>query len=484
MTLAKLSNLFKAIRLIGAFVFGGLIGLWLILVVLGIGLVGIIRHYQGQVYPGVFLDDHPMAGKTTAELGEFIDQKSKEINDRRVIFYWQNGPDSQEKRYEFSPSMIDFQLDKEGIINTLMGIGRAQTGWRNFLELYRLLVLPIKVNPIFKYSEEKLGQAVMAISTEVDRPVQDALFEFNRLAGSDQGKVVNFQASKEGRAVDSGEVESLVILAFKQTRPEKNIALDLPVETIYPKIATAQSNSLGIKERLAEGESFFQDSIPSRVHNLVLAASYLHGIVIAPEEVFSFAQRIGDISAATGYKPAYVIREKKTVLEDGGGVCQVSTTIFRAALNAGLPIVERQPHYYRVGYYEQGNYPPGLDATVYPPSPDLKFKNDTSGYILIQTKVDQAKKRLAFEFYGTADGRKVEMTKPVIHSQTAPPEPIYIDEPSLKTGVVKRMDTAHWGAKVSFKRKVINADGTIKEEREFWSNYVAWPAVYQRGTGQ
>jgi len=158
--------------------------------------------------------------------------------------------------------------------------------------------------------------------------------------------------------------------------------------------------------------------------------------------------------------------------------------LFRAALNAGLPIVERKAHYYRVGFYEQGGYPPGLDATVYPPSPDLKFKNDTPAHILIQTIVDKEAKRLVFQLYGTSDGRRVEISKPVIHSQIPPPEPVYIDEPSLPAGVIKRIDSAHWGAKVSFTRKVFNADGSLKEEQTFWSNYVAWPAVFQRGVRQ
>jgi len=476
MTLPKFLKCYKKLKPVFFFIVGGLIGLWVILVALSLSLVGIIRRYEGKVYPGVFVYGNLMAGKTASQLEEFLEEKEKEIEAQKVVFYWKN---NEEKRYEFTPSMIEFQLDKSGMINELMTKGRTEGGTKNFLELYRRLIFSIEVKPSFKYSQEKLNQLVLPIETEVNRPVQDALFEFKN------GKVVNFQVSKEGRAVDSEQVKSLIVLAFSRAKPVQSLlALDLPVKTVYPQIATVQTNSLGIKEKLAEGESFFKDSIPGRVHNIILAASYLHGVVIAPGEVFSFAKRIGTISAETGYKQAYVIREKKTVLEDGGGVCQVSTTMFRAALNAGLPIVERQAHYYRVGFYEQGGYPPGLDATVYPPSPDLKFKNDTNSYILIQTNIDQPNKRLAFEFYGTSDGRRVEIGKPVIHSQTSPPEPIYVDEPSLKAGVVKRLDTAHWGAKVSFLWKVFNTDGSVKESREFWSNYVPWPAVYQRGVGQ
>lgn len=452
---------------------------------LTISVLGIKDKYQGKVYPGVYLFTESMAGKTIEQLEEFLTKKEAEINQRKVILYWQNPPAGGEKRWEIIPQMIDFSLDWQATINELMAKGRADSGLANWEELYRLLILPIKIKPTFKYNREKLEATISQMANEVNRPVQDALFEFNPSASSGQDKVTNFQISKEGREVDGGQVKTLIILAYNQSDLEGQLlALDLPVKTVLPQVTTSETNQLGIKELLAEGESFFKDSIPGRVHNIILASSYLHGIVIPPGETFSFAKKIGTISAEVGYQQAYVIKEKKTILEDGGGVCQVSTTMFRAALNAGLPIVERQAHYYRVGFYEQGGYPPGLDATVYPPSPDLKFKNDTPAYILIQTVIDKEAKRLAFQIYGTSDGRKTEITKPVIHSQTAPPEPIYVDEPNLKIGVVKRIDTAHWGAKVSFTRKVFSASGGLKEEKEFWSNYVPWPAVYQRGIGQ
>lgn len=458
------------------FILGGLVGGLILFLVLTAAVFSVKSKYQGRVYPGVFIFGSSVSGKNVGQLEDFLTEKEKKIAEQKVVFFWSN---NGEKRWEITPKMIDWSLDRQATINELLVKGRTNEEWLGFLEIYRLLIFPLEAKPSFKCDQGKLETAVAQIAIEVDRPVQDALFEFRA------GKVINFQVSKEGREVDRSQVKTLVVLAFSRFLEEKSlIALDLPVRTITPKVTTAQTNRLGIKELLAEGESFFKDSIPSRVHNIILASSYLHGVVISPGETFSFAKKIGDISAETGYKQAYVIKERKTILEDGGGVCQVSTTMFRAALNAGLPIVERQPHYYRVGFYEQGGYPPGLDATVYPPSPDLKFKNDTPAYILIQTVIDKGAKRLAFQLYGTSDGRRVEVAKPVIHSQTPPPEPIYVDEPSLRAGIIKRIDVAHWGAKVSVTRKVLNADGELKEEKVFWSNYVVWPAVYQRGVGQ
>ena len=458
-----------------SFFLGSLAGLLILLLFLTGAAFWVKASYKDKVYPGIFVFDQPVSGKSVDQLEEFFQAKEKEFNQRKMSFYWSHNGD---KSWSLTPAQINFGFDRQATINDLMALGRKGNQLENLASTYRLLVFPLSVKPTFTFDQESLNSFLNQISAEVDRPVQDALFEFK------EGRVSEFQVSKEGRQVDQNQLRSLISLAFSQAQwQKKELALDLPVKTIEPEVTTDKSNRLGIRELLGEGESFFLDSISSRVHNIILASSYLNGIVIGPGENFSFTQKIGDISAATGYQQAWIIRDSKTLLEDGGGVCQVSTTLFRAALNSGLPIVERQPHYYRVGYYEQGGYPPGLDATVYPPSPDLKFKNDTSNYILIQMVLDKDKKRLAFQIYGTSDNRRVELEEPIIHSQTPPPDPVYLDEPTLPAGVVKRLDTAHWGAKVSVTRTVWNQDGTQKEQKTWWSNYVPWAAVYQRGTG-
>jgi vancomycin resistance protein YoaR len=259
-------------------------------------------------------------------------------------------------------------------------------------------------------------------------------------------------------------------------------AIELPVITTEPAIKTENVNGLGIKELLGKGESTFHGSIASRKHNIALTAGRLNGILVAPSEIFSFNQAVGDISAATGYQTAYIIKDGRTMLGDGGGVCQDSTTMFRAILNAGLPIIERHPHSYRVTYYEQ-NAPPGLDATVYAPSVDLKFKNDTPGYILIQTKVDINKNYLVVELYGSSDGRKATVSNVRLWAQVPPPADLYQDDPTLAAGVIKQVDWKAWGAKAAFDWKVVR-NNEVLQEKTFYSNYQPWQAVYLRGTRQ
>lgn len=476
MTLHKFLKHFKFLKLVVAFLIGAIIGAGILLVLSIATIIQVKKQYLNRVYPGVFLYSTSVSGKTQEEFDDFLSQRENKINNGKIIFVHKN---NGERHWEIIPQMIDFSLDRESMARRAFSKGRTSTGGENLLEIYRLLLFPETIEPAITYNSGKLQSIIDQMVLEIDRPMQNALFEFKN------NKVTSFQQSKEGRAVNRDEVESLILLAFSQeTLNKEAIALDLPVINILPQTTTGSSNDLGIKELLGEGESFYKDSISSRIHNVILATSYLHGVVIPPGETFSFSEKIGTISAETGYQPAYVIKQGKTILDDGGGVCQVSTTVFRAALNAGLPITERHAHYYRVAYYEQGGYLPGLDATVYPPSPDLKFKNDTPAYVLIQTEIDKEKQRVVFRFYGTADGRKVEMKKPVIHSQALPPDPIYVDDPTLPVGVLKKVDSAHSGAKVSFTRKVMAADGKILEDKEYWSSYTPWPAVYQRGTKQ
>jgi vancomycin resistance protein YoaR len=318
---------------------------------------------------------------------------------------------------------------------------------------------------------EKIDSYLKSLSSEVDQPVKEGQFQFD----SNTKRVTAFVPSQEGRALDKEKLVSLINLALNG-QGSKNI--ELPVKIVSPKITTDSVNNLGIKELIGKGVSNFAGSIPNRAYNVGLTATKINGVLIAPGETFSFINTVGDPTGANGFKQAYVIKEGRTVLDDGGGVCQDSTTLFRAVLNAGLPIIERTAHAYRVGYYEQG-FPPGLDATTYYPTVDFKFKNDTNSHILIQAYTSGT--TLTVDLYGTPDGRVSSVTTPIISSQTAPPPELRQDDPTIPKGVVKQVDWAAWGANVSFKRTVTRNGETLVDET--WrSNYKPWQAIYLVGT--
>lgn len=319
---------------------------------------------------------------------------------------------------------------------------------------------------------ESYEQLLKEIKPQVETDPKDAVLVF------ENNKVNDFKPEVVGAVID--------IPAFKDKLTNGLLAgeettIEIPVILSYPKIKAGDINNLGIKELIGTGKSSFSHSIPGRVFNVNLAASRIKGTVVAPGEEFSFNNSVGEISKSTGYQSAYVISGGKTVLGDGGGVCQVSTTVFRAALDAGLPITERKAHAYRVGYYEQDSSP-GIDATIFSPSADLKFLNDTGHHILIQTTVDVKNLTMKVEIFGTSDGRKSTISKPKISDQTPPPPTLYVDDPTLPIGTMKQVDWSAWGAKVSFDYKV-EKNGVVTYEKTFFSNYQPWQAIYMKGVG-
>lgn len=321
--------------------------------------------------------------------------------------------------------------------------------------------------------DTKISELTRSIASDIDQLPKNAQFVF------ENGKVSTFQPAVEGRQVDQ---QKLLIDLGKSIilDPSKNVVINIPVKISQPSIKTEDVNTFGIKELIGRGASNFSGSAAERVNNIKLASSRINGTLITPGEIFSFNQTVGEISAASGYSSAYIISKGRTILGEGGGVCQVSTTIFRAAVYSGLGLVERHAHAYRVAYYEKGGHKVGLDATIYSPSVDLKFKNDTGNYILVQSYIKGLE--LFFDFYGTKDGREILVSNPSVSNVIPAPEELNEPDPTLPAGTKKQVDFAAVGATVSVKRTVTKG-GQILYNDNFYSRYRPWQAIYKIGTG-
>lgn len=250
------------------------------------------------------------------------------------------------------------------------------------------------------------------VAPAINQPAIDARFTLSQVEGEQARgslpRVTQFAVPQTGQQLDVDRTTSH--LAATLARFERVVPLAVDVTT--PQITdNTDIESLGLTSLLAVGESDFAGSPKNRSHNIKVGAQRFHGLLIPPGEEFSFNRYLGPVSKAAGFLPELVIKQNVTTPELGGGLCQVSTTAFRAALNAGLEITARRSHAYVVRYYGQ----PGLDATIYPPSTDLRFVNNTPGYILIQTNVEDTK--LTFSFWGTNDGRQVAIAGPVVYDR-------------------------------------------------------------------
>lgn len=284
-----------------------------------------------------------------------------------------------------------------------------------------------------------------------------------KISQDEKGKVVFEGEGKEGSQIEYNEIPKLVEAALIDETASPTI--EVPVRKIPNEIEISENlQKQGIKDLLTTGYTTYYGSPVNRMYNIKNGVSKFQGILIPQGATFSFNKILGKVDGSTGYRKELVIKPEGTIPEYGGGICQVSTTMYRAALYAGLPIVERNPHSYLVMYYAQvGGH--GLDSTIYPGASDLKFINDTPAPILVQAYARDAE--AYFKFYGTSDGRTVTLEGPKILSRSSEGGVEKIKTTHLPPGVEKLVEKAHPGMQTLWTRIIrfaANPDGTPGKE--------------------
>jgi vancomycin resistance protein YoaR len=321
-------------------------------------------------------------------------------------------------------------------------------------------------------NQAKMTAYVDELAKQIDQPPRDGRFDFDPVMGT----LTPIITSQDGRSLNT--TETVRLISAQAVTDQRQVLL--PVTITKPQVATENAESLGIKELIGEATTYFKGSSQGRMHNIQVAASRFHGLVIPPGETFSFNEHLGEVSAATGYEESIIIWGDRSAVGIGGGVCQVSTTAFRAAFWGGYPITERWAHGYRVGWYEP---PVGMDATVYSHQIDFKFVNDTPYCLLIETETDLAAGTVTFRFYSTKTGRTVEMEGPFEANAVSHGPDVYREDPTLPKGKTKQIDWAHDGVDVTVYRIVKGGDEILWKET-FFSRYRPWQAVYLVGIGE
>lgn len=247
---------------------------------------------------------------------------------------------------------------------------------------------------------KKLKNSLDDIAKTIDRPYSNAELET-------RGKwAIKFRREKKGYEVKRQQTFDKFINNLLHSPPIKTTYII--ADTAYPEITLQETNQLGINRKIGSGNSNFSGSPNNRIHNIKIATNKFEGLILEPEEEFSFNEILGEVDKENGFLPELVIKDGRLIAEYGGGVCQVSTTLFRAVVNSGLDVTERQSHSFPVEYYN----PQGFDATVYSPRPDFKFINNTPQHLMIYPEVSGHK--LFFRIYGTDDDRKIEVKGPYI----------------------------------------------------------------------
>lgn len=347
-----------------------------------------------------------------------------------------------------------------------------------------LLVERVPVNGGAQYqvslNATTLGPFLEGLAASLDRNPENARFTFN-----DETRQLDLiQSAVIGRRLDVGG--SIAAIQQQALQGEHNIPLTL-INTPPAVGNDASAESLGISELVVEQTTYFRGSSAERIQNIQTAAARFHGLLVAPGEEFSMADALGDISLENGFQEALIISNGRTIKGVGGGVCQVSTTLFRTVFFAGYPIIERYAHAYRVYYYEQSAYGydsnmAGLDATVFVPLVDFKFTNDTPYWLLMETYVNEGARRLTWKFYSTNDGRTVDWNTSGPRDVVPAPDPLFQENPDLEPGEIKQVDWSADGANVTVTRLVERAGQELYNDT-FTTHYKAWQAVCEYGPG-
>jgi len=321
-------------------------------------------------------------------------------------------------------------------------------------------------------NEADVAAFVKTIAQQVERAPQDGQFRWD-------GKAIVFtRDGLDGLHVD----QAVAVRTIMQAASEDSRDVVIPVTIARPTVSSSRLASMGIKDLVGVGSSKYSGSSPERANNVKVAAGKLHHTLIQPGAVFSFLESLGPITTENGYLEGLTIQGDATVPGIGGGVCQISTTMFRAAFWGGLPIVERHQHAYRVTYYEQDGSPVGFDAAVYDPGVDFRFKNDTGSPLLVHVTVDEQTKVVTFRLFGEVTGREIKLTSSRANERPAPDAAPDVPDPKLPLGQRKQ---AEWKADGvdAVVRRIVTVNGKQSLSDSFSSRYAPWQEKWAIGTG-
>jgi vancomycin resistance protein YoaR len=362
---------------------------------------------------------------------------------------------------ELAPTLDEVRTALSGPVRLALGPTRWRLPrWR----IAKMLVLPRDGQTSLAVGGPGANEFFRRFRTSVDTKPADAGFV---VMPSDR---VVVRPAKTGLQLDVDAARRAILAAALS--PTDRIAR-LVVERASPERTTREARAMGITGRVA-GYTTYYGGEPNRIHNVQLVARLIDGALITPGATFSFNGTTGERSADKGFLEAPVIINGELQTGLGGGVCQVSTTVFNAAFEAGIPIESRTNHALYISHYPQGR-----DATVNYPDTDLKFRNDTGRWLLLRTFVGSS--ALTVKLYGTPQDRRVESeTAPL--EVTGPPGSKRIPDPNVWTGIQIVEDSGEPSRRTSVTRRVYSRNGKLIAEDTWTSWYRAEPRIVRYGS--
>jgi vancomycin resistance protein YoaR len=315
------------------------------------------------------------------------------------------------------------------------------------------------------------GAGAEAWFTKLRKTVEHAPVDARFEVGA--GGEIRIIADKPGLGIDvPATAEALLAAATSPATAVGGRTAGLVVRTTVAERTAAQAKAMGITGVVGSYYTTY-GGIPSRLHNVALVAELIDGTLIAPGKTFSFNGTTGERTAEKGFQEAPVIINGELQTGLGGGICQVSTTVFNAAYEAGLEIDERNNHALYISHY-----PLGRDATVNYPDQDLKFTNDTDNWLLLRTFVGSGS--LTVNLYGTPQNRRVESTEQPLRVVGAP-KVKRVPDPTLLKGKSEVLEYGQPARATSVSRTVYDANDKVLHEDTWYSSYRSEPKVLRVG---
>lgn len=417
----------------------------LVLILVGVGLIigGVVFVYNNQdkVLSNVQVNGLDLGGLNEEEGRQALLCLEEEIKSKAVILCY------QEQKWDLALSKLNFKVDTNAVMEKALAVGHKGSFFHRLGEFKRVRRKGYQIPLVIMLNKEKLYKLLDEITKEVGFLPEDATFQ---VLSNDTIKIIPAQ---EGVGVDKQQVYRDLLTALN--KKEKTLTINLSLETLKPKRTTQEVEAMGLEGLLAAYATTFDASNYSRAYNIRVAAAALDGLILPPGQEVSFNKVVGPRSFETGYKNAPIIINNQLVEGSGGGVCQVSTTLYNAVLLANLEVITRTSHSLPVNYV-----PLGRDATVAYGAIDLRFRNNTESYLLIKSFVNGG--RLTFKIYGNT-AYKVPVNINTIIKKVFEPKVIYEEDPNLKKGEKVIRQKGIRGYQVAAERVVLE-NGQIKRE--------------------
>lgn len=401
-----------------------------------------------KVLPGVKVLGVDLGGLNKAEGITRLSEVEKNLRAKRVVLR------HEEHTWNLLLNEVDFNLNEDAVMDAALKAGRSGSIVKRWQERKQFQNAGLTLAPVFEYDREKLSQQVKELAKEIIVEPQDATFRVNN---DDSVSVV---PAKDGIDVDLGRLENDLNMSLGTgLQQEVNLAL-VPVA---PSRSTDFVKSMGVDGLLASYTTSFDPSKTSRSYNVSVAAQAFDELLIMPGHRVSFNDVVGPRSSEAGYKNAPVIVNNEFVDGLGGGVCQVSTTLYNAILLANLEVIERTCHSLPVSYV-----PIGRDATVVYDALDMKFQNNTDSYLYIKSYISSG--RLTIKLFGNTEFKR-DVTVSSWITQEIEPQVIHENDATLPKGqeVVKQEGSKGF---IAVAERVVSHNGVVeKRERLPSSDY-------------